>query len=179
MDLTGWISALAVGSAAAGAISDVKTGHIPNWLTLGVLAVAPLAWFGATAASEGPAAGLHALGGSVLAAFLCGLGPAMLFFRGGIGGGDVKLFAALGAVLGLRVGLHAELFSFVFCAAFVPGKLAWQGRLFSVLRRTLSMLANPFLPRARRHPSPPELAMRLRLGPAIFFGTIAALFGGL
>ena len=178
MDASGCITALAVGSAAAGAFSDIRTGHIPNWLTLGTLAVAPLLWFGAATADAGVAAGLQALGASALGAGLCGIGPAMLFFRGGLGGGDVKLLAALGALLGPRIGLHAELFGFLFAALFVPGKLAWQGTLFSVIRGVLRSLANPFLPRSKQRPAPAELAMRLRLGPAIFLGTLAAFVHG-
>ena len=48
---------LAVGAAAAGAVTDVRSGHIPNRLTLGALAVAPLLWFGVTASSQGMTAG--------------------------------------------------------------------------------------------------------------------------
>ena len=65
-----------------------------------------------------------------------------------------------------------------FGSLFVPGRLAWQGKLFSTLRGALRMLANPFLPRERKHDAPPALAMRLRLGPAIFLGTVAAFIHG-
>jgi prepilin peptidase CpaA len=98
-----------------------------------------------------------------------------MFWRGGLGGGDVKLFAALGALLGVRHGLDAEMFAFVAMTLFFPGKLAWNGKLLSVLYGTLRSLMNPFVAREKRAPLPDELRMNLRLGPAIFVGTVVAL----
>jgi prepilin peptidase CpaA len=175
MDPSGAIAALAVVTAAGSALCDLRTGHIPNRLTLGALAAAPVLWFAATAATAGPAAGLAALGASVAGAALCGLGPLVLFLRRGIGGGDVKLLAAIGALLGPRAGMDAEFFAFVIAALYVPGKLAWDGRLLVVVaalaRRAFGVIAR----RARAAAPVPELAIRLRFGPAILVGTVAAL----
>jgi len=174
MMITDGLPALALATATAGAVIDHRSGHIPNWLTLGSLAAAPALWFGAVTASQGGAAGLAALATSLTGAFVCGIGPAFLFWRGGLGGGDVKLFAALGAMLGPRIGINAQFLAFLVAAAFVPGRLAWEGRLLSVLAETLRLLKNPFVAKERRHSPPPELVAKLRLGPAILAGTILA-----
>ncbi len=80
------------GLAASAAISDVRTGRIPNALTFGG-AAAGLAWSAAHAGVGGVATSvLGCLTG--LALFL------PLFALGGMGGGDVKLLAAIGAWLG-------------------------------------------------------------------------------
>ena len=175
MNLTDGITLFAFATAATGAAVDYRTGHIPNWITLGSLAAAPLLWFGAVSASEGFGPGLSALGTSLLGALACGIGPLFMFWRGGLGGGDVKLFAALGALLGPRLGLNAEMFSFVAMTLFFPGKLAWEGKLLRVLWGTLRLALNPFVSASARRPAPEELRTRLRLGPAIFAGTLVAI----
>ncbi len=84
------------------AFSDVRTRRIPNWLTVSgaVLGLALHAWYG------GLPGALSSLGG---AAF--GLGIFILFFiAGGMGAGDVKLFGAVGAL----VGPQALVLVFVF-----------------------------------------------------------------
>src|SRR5512139_2838796 len=96
--------ALACAATLSAAWTDAKTGRIPNWLTLPLLPVG-LA-FGVL---DG---GLLGLGSAALGCMLCFAIPyGLLHFSRGtaIGGGDVKLFAALGALLGPRAGLEVEL----------------------------------------------------------------------
>jgi len=83
------LPALAVAVVLVAAWSDHRHGRIPNALTLPALA-----------------AGL-VLGSPAGALVSAGL-PLLLFGRGKVGGGDVKLFAALGALLGVRLGLTVE-----------------------------------------------------------------------
>jgi prepilin peptidase CpaA len=87
--------------SAAAAVSDVRTGRIPNALTFGAAAIAVL-----VALAERGAAGLlsSVVGGAIgLAVFL------PFFALGGLGGGDVKLLAAVGAWLGPREVLWVAL----------------------------------------------------------------------
>lgn len=75
-------------------ISDLRCRRIPN-LACGVLFVAGVA---ASGFEQGVSGVLWSLGGAVagLVAFL------IFYARGGMGGGDIKLMAACGAVIGLR-----------------------------------------------------------------------------
>ncbi|HEY8342705.1 MAG TPA: A24 family peptidase [Calditerricola sp.] len=82
-----WLTAIAVcGLASVGAVWDVRTGRIPNALTFPALAAGIL-----YAAFHG------SLGSSVAGAAVAGGFYFLLFAMGGMGGGDVKLGAALGA----------------------------------------------------------------------------------
>lgn len=166
---------IGIAVALAGAAIDARTGHIPNWLTLGPLAVAPPAFFVLEASTHGLRAGLVAAGLSLLGALICGLPPFIAFIKGSMGGGDVKLLAALGAILGPRLGLDAEFYAFVIGALYVPGKLAWEGTLLSTLTGIAKATLNPLRAKEARASLPETLKMRVRLGPAICAGTIVAV----
>ena len=99
-----WLLTLTFSSA----LTDARSGLIPNRLTLPTLALAPVLH----ALSAGPGGALHALGGVLL----CGLLPLMMFWLRALGGGDVKLFAALGALCGSSRGLELQLTSYVVAA---------------------------------------------------------------
>ena len=91
---------------------DLKTGRIPNFITLGSLLLAFIE--------------LLIDPGRALASF-CGffaltLIPLLLFYHSkgrGIGGGDIKLLAAVGAWLGPELGLSLTLTA--LCLAAVTG----------------------------------------------------------
>ena len=156
--------------AAFAAISDARTGRIPNWLTL------PAAVLGIV---------FHAIAGggtgaarSVAGLLVCASVPLLLYrsTRGrGIGGGDVKLFGALGALAGPGRGLEVELSAFLLLAVFALVRLAFAGRLLRVLANALRLLANPILPQRWRRPIAPEAMTEMRMGPAIAVATLSAL----
>jgi prepilin peptidase CpaA len=83
-------AALIVGAAACA--TDLHSRRIPNWLTFGSTAAA-IAYQYATAGQAGVQ---HAMGGWVVGLVLF----MPLFLLNGMGAGDVKLLAALGAWLG-------------------------------------------------------------------------------
>jgi prepilin peptidase CpaA len=153
---------IAVGLAAAAAVSDWRTGRIPNWMTLPPLAAAPVVYLFV----GGPAAGL----GSVIGALVCGIIPYVLFRRDAIGGGDVKLFAALGAIVGLSVGLEGQLFAFILAAIWALGQATAGGGLRAMLLNVGRLVVNPLLPRARRRALDTSRLMSLRLGGFILAG---------
>jgi len=156
----------AVVIAAVGAITDWRTGHIPNWLTLPPLVIAPIA--------HGLAFGVRGLLLSVGGLIACGLVPYFLFRRDAMAGGDVKLFAALGAVLGVFGGIEAQFLAFIAGALFALGRLAWRGRLLRTLGNSFYVGLNPILPKKWRREIPVELLESTRLGVAIFVGTVLA-----
>jgi prepilin peptidase CpaA len=96
---------VAVVVALLASVTDLRSRRIPNWLTFGAAAAAVVA----QAATTGlPGVGSAAAGWAVgLALFL------PLFLLRGMGGGDVKLLAALGACLGPATAVWLALWSAV------------------------------------------------------------------
>src|SRR3954468_12609902 len=95
------IAAIAVAFVAC--LFDLHRRRIPNALTFGA-AVAALV----TASVTG---GLPALGASVGGWAVCLAIWVPLYALGGMGAGDVKLMAAIGAWLGIIDGVHAALYA--------------------------------------------------------------------
>jgi prepilin peptidase CpaA len=165
-----WIGIALLALTLSAAIIDARRGLIPNWLTLPALAAVLLA--------RGVVQGPGALGLSVLGACVCGLIPLLLFGLRAIGGGDVKLLAAIGALTGIRLGLEIQLVGFMLCMLYGLGLLAFRGELLATLRRSLALLAAPLVPKARRR-MPAEAAMTsVRLGPAIFLAAATSVARG-
>jgi prepilin peptidase CpaA len=159
--------------------TDWRTGNIPNWLTFGTLGLAPVAHVAVSFAHHAPAAEAFANGGySLLGGLACGFLPMLLYRRGGIGGGDVKLFAAIGALLRTMVGVEAEFYCFLAAALIAPAHLAYEGKLFRTLKNSALLVVNPFLPAEKKLVVQREVMSWIRLGPAIFLGVVltAALY---
>lgn len=152
---------------AAAAVTDFRTGHIPNWITLPPLVVGPVV--------HGFVDGVWGFGLSMAAILFCALVPYLMFRREAMGGGDVKLFAAIGALTGPVVGLEAQLFALVAASVWALGRLVWRGRLLRTLRNALFLTLNPVLPSRLRRPISTELLEAVRLGGPIFAGTAFAV----
>ncbi|WP_181699729.1 A24 family peptidase [Chthonobacter albigriseus] len=110
-------TALAVACVAPAAWFDHRTGRIPNWLTYGSLGAGLVL---------GLTGGLVGLGGSVLGMLAASAVFVVAFAAGSCGGGDVKLMAALGAIVGMPQAMDLTL-----AALLVGGVLA----VISMLRR--------------------------------------------
>src|SRR5580658_4241372 len=137
--------------AGVSAWTDYKTGHIPNALTFGALGAAPVAHIAIAMAhhntkTEALIAGSYC----VLGAFLCALLPALFYRLDAIGGGDVKLFVALGAILHPLIGGEAELWSFLAAGIIAPFQLAFHGKLFQTVSNAAILAVNPFLGKDKR-----------------------------
>ena len=167
-------SLLALGASAAAAATDMRTGHIPNALTLPMIGAGPVVC--AIEAHRRGASPLHAAGISVLGILVCAAVPYLLFRLGGMFGGDVKLLAGLGALLGPMVGLEAELDAFVAAALFALGRMAFRGQLFAVLGRSARLAMR--VVSKETEPVPDELMTVMRFGPAAFVGTLLAVLSG-
>lgn len=83
------IGAAAILVSGIAAAVDARTGIIPNTLTF-------------------PAIALGLLAGSPAGVVVCATPALLLFARGKLGGGDVKLLAAMGGLLGVERGLLVE-----------------------------------------------------------------------
>lgn len=160
----------AVAVSLVAAITDARTGRIPNWLTgaAAVLGIALCATLG----------GIRSAGVSLLGVLL-GVAVPTILYRGShgraIGGGDVKLFAALGALLGPIPGLETQFGAFLLLALFALIQLSYRGQLWSVLMNTARLLCNPLLPHPWRRTIKPESLTAVRLGPAIAVSVVVTV----
>jgi prepilin peptidase CpaA len=107
--------------AVIAAVCDLKTRRIPNSLTFGAALVA--------IAVNGYLAGWQGIGLS-LAGWIVGL---VLFFPfyalGGLGAGDVKLLAALGALVGPLTAVWVALFTSIAGGGMALGVALYSGYL--------------------------------------------------
>jgi prepilin peptidase CpaA len=153
--------------ASIGCITDLRTGLIPNRLTLPLLLLAP--------AIHACANGWLGLWESLLGLVICGAIPLIFFCLGATGGGDVKLFAALGAIGGPWLGLEIELISLGLAAVWSLCVMAYRGRLWLSLLNSGKLLLNLALPAKRRWQLDPAEMTSLRIGAAILIATLLAV----
>lgn len=165
------LSAACVATGIA-AFIDFRTGFIPNRLTVPLAVVGIPAHVACMAAVAPNVNLLWWVGDSLLGIVICGAVPLLLWRTGGLGGGDMKLFAALGSLLGVRGGLEVQLVAFTCAAVIAPAVLAYKGQLMGVLRNTARIAINPFMPAHRRYTLPTEVMTEVRFGPAIFLGAV-------
>ena len=115
MSMQAWIATL-VGVAAV--MDDLSRRHIANWIPVAALAggfgwqIGMHGWPGALTAAAGAAAGF--------AVFL------IFFLLGGMGGGDVKLMAGFGALLGPGQVLSAALWTGAVGGVLAAATLGWK-----------------------------------------------------
>jgi len=170
-----WIPLLASGLTAAAAICDLRTGLIPNRLVAWG-AGATLLLTLALAYPHGTFAMVRALTSLALGLVMVSLIPVLLYRMDGLGGGDVKLLAVVGAALGPYAGLEAEMYAFACALLYAPMRLLWEGKLRQSLRTAARVFLRPLLPRSRQlHEPTAETMTAFRFGPAIFLGTLTSV----
>jgi prepilin peptidase CpaA len=152
--------------AGTGAIVDLTSRRIPNTVSVATAAV------GVVLASIG-------VSGVTLPSSLLGFAVGLLLMLpghvlGATGAGDVKLFAAAGAVLGAGRVLQA-----FFLVAIAGGVLAlgvawWRGRLGRTMAHTARLCGRPLATRPLIEA--PAEQNRFPYGPAIAIGSVLAAF---
>jgi prepilin peptidase CpaA len=150
---------------------DVKTRRIPNYLTLGT-AVAGLTYNFLSHGLSGLADG--SLG--MLLGFACLILP---YLWGGMGAGDVKALAALGAWLGPRLTLFLFCYMGIAGGVIAVGYLIWKGVLWQKIQQGWVFLVNLVLSRpagGAKVSSPSQLTEGIPYGVAIAVG-MAVLVG--
>jgi len=140
---------MAVGLTAT--VTDLRSRTIPNWLSAAALLAGLSArtylygWSGATDSLLGVVIGF--------AVFL------VFYLLGGMGGGDVKLMAAFGAILGREQILTAAVWT-----ALMGGLMALAYLAFKKLRRVVK--------RERRAEDELDRKDSMPYAPAIFMGVL-------
>ena len=151
-------SMAAVVVATMAGTMDVRRGRVPNALTY----PAVLVGVALGAAQGGAGLGQSALG--LVAALLCAL---PLWIWGGMGGGDLKLLAAIGAFFGAWGFLTTLLCSLVLGGACAVAVLAWRGELLRALWSMIAFAVTAPLPGVRTAPLQPGAALRIPFGAPI------------
>ncbi|HJT65873.1 MAG TPA: A24 family peptidase [Pyrinomonadaceae bacterium] len=151
---------------AACAITDARWGKVYNVVTY----PAALAGIGLSFYFAPPAPLMSILG---LAAGLVFFG--LLRKISGMGAGDVKLMAAVGALNGFPFLVYSTFY--ILCAASVTALLlvAWQGRLVPVLKWVAFTLASVVSPKYSAPNRDHELTS-MPFAPAIFIGSAFSIY---
>ena len=125
-------------------VSDIATRRIPNLVTLGGLALG-IVIHGAAGFVTSFGAGFKGMGYAILGAAACGIVPFLAWRKGEMGGGDVKLFAAIGALVGPTMGFDVEARAFAFSLLILfPYRLIRHGAVVVALKNVGIGLANTF-----------------------------------
>lgn len=162
--LTHVLLGLVVGVAA---IIDARTGRIPNRLTFPALLLGPVFWL--------IAFGKFGLAESLAGILLCGVPPLLAFRAGGMPGGDLKLFAAIGGLVGPVMGIEIEFFSMFAAGLFGVCLLAFRGRLRETFGQAYVRLMNRMLPKKWHREEREIERMTIRIGPFAFVGSLIAI----
>jgi prepilin peptidase CpaA len=167
-------------ACAIAAAFDLRTGNIPNWLTLGLFALAPVAHAVIAVLHHSWKSGLLAAGSSLGAGIGAAVIPMALARSGGLGLGDVKLFAGIGATCGVLASLYVQTYAYVFGMVYALVFVWRQGRLkatwenirglASASHRAADAKDEATAARPRRH----EGFTEVRFGPAILAGMCVA-----
>jgi len=120
--------------ALCAAVMDIRTRRIPNWFTLSTLAGALLL--------QVTIGGLHALALSFAASALAGSLFLVLFLAGGMGGGDVKLIAAIAAGIGLSDTGALLVFTALCGGVMAIFVIVRHGRVWDSVRNVGSIMAH-------------------------------------
>jgi prepilin peptidase CpaA len=157
---------LAIPIVVLAAASDVRSGTISNQLTY------PAVLLGLTVGLW-PGAG-PSFASSVLGLFIAFLPALVLFAAGAIGGGDAKLLAAIGALVGSPLILEVLFFSIVAGGALALCTIVARGRTLDVLREFWVFLTS--LVSARIATRVPAADLRVPFAPAALVGVLWAVF---
>jgi prepilin peptidase CpaA len=126
------LAALAVGLAACA--TDLRRARIPNALTLSAIALGVIFHSSAPAGHGIAAAGLGLIAG--LLVFF------PIFALGAMGGGDVKLMAALGTWLGWEAALQIALYGAAAGGVLAVIVSVWHGYLRRALSNVRTLLTH-------------------------------------
>jgi prepilin peptidase CpaA len=159
--------AAVAGSGCASSAVDLRTRRVPNWLTLGITALGMIL----AAAHLTDRSIAAALGGFAVGLLL--MLPGHLV--GATGAGDVKLFAALGSILGPAGIAVAFVYTAIFGGALALTVAVLRGRLHHTLEETATLVVTGGANVAQIER--PSANNRFAYAPAIALGTLVAALG--
>ncbi|SRR6266481_4800340 len=161
---------------AACCVVDLRTRRIPNVISGSALLVG----VALNALYYGSTGVLWSLGGVIVVVAVL-LAP---FALGGLGGGDVKMMAAIGAFLGPRLALEGLVVGMAIGGVIMVVHLARLGRLTEKLRSLGAMAASAFFTRSAaplrvgaNDPGAISLPYSIPLGLGTAMVVVAAVWG--
>jgi len=161
------VIAAVAGSGGASAAMDLRTRRVPNWLTLGITALgmtlAAGHWSDRTIAA--------ALGGFAVGLLVMLPGHIV----GATGAGDVKLFAAVGTLLGPAGIAVAFVYTALFGGLLALTVAVFRGRLNHTLQETATLVVTGGANVAEIER--PSADNRFAYAPAIALGALVAALG--
>ena len=167
IQLSRW-EAVVVAFVVTAAVSDIAWRRIPRWLTLAALVCGLL---------------YHAVYGGIVTAIVAALigfaSGLALFQLGAIGGGDVKLITALGAMLGFSHWVFAMEVAIFASALIALGQAAVTGRLRQTIGGVGDLIRWLFTSGGKQHPLihvGNSAKLRAPFGAAAALGTLIAIW---
>lgn len=153
-----------------GAVTDIRTHKIPNWLTFSTMIVA-VAYHTGMSGLQGFLFGLEGIGVGI--AFFI-----IPYLMGGMGAADAKLMGAVGGLLGPRGAFIAFIFTSIVGGIYALALLTLHGYLRGAAKRYGRILKTFILTGQYIHIPSPEREKRPRLcyGVAIALGTLLSVF---
>lgn len=149
--------------------TDLRSSRIPNWLTFTAMGFALLvhAWLAGVPGILFSLAGL----GAGLGLFL------LIHLSGGIGAGDAKLMAAVGALVGPYGAFLSGLLAIMVGGVYAFSAMCYQWGFVPTGRRLACAVQGALLTRGRIWAQELTLPFRLRYGLAIAVGTLLFQLG--
>ena len=150
-------------------VTDLRSSRIPNWLTYPAMVVGVCAhmWMNGMAGMVYSLAGL----GAGLGLFL------ILHLSGNIGAGDVKLMAAVGALIGPYGALLSGLLAIVVGGVYALSAMCYQWGFVATGRKLASVTQGALLTGGKVWAQELQLPFRLRYGLAVAGGTLLFQLG--
>ncbi len=176
--LPAWSVAALIVLTVTAAVVDLRCGKIPNWLTYPAILIGLCGHAAAGYAAGGGIAGAGremGLTGALLG-LAVGCFPLLLcYLAGGIGGGDVKLMGAVGAIGGWEVALGAMLYGFILAGLMAVVVMIRRRIVRRTLRRVWHTILLILLPVGRpADPTGPD-SPTIPVAVALCGGTLAVL----
>ena len=149
--------------------TDLQSSRIPNWLTFSAMGFALVvhAWLNGLQGAFFSLAGL----GVGLGLFL------LLHLSGSIGAGDVKLMAAVGAIVGAHGALESGLLAIMVGGVYALGAMCYQWGIVNTCRKLAFAAQGAVLTGGRVWAHELSLPFRLRYGLAVAGGTLLVQLG--
>lgn len=149
--------------------TDIRSSCIPNWLTFSAMGFACVAhaWLGGLQGATFSLAGL----GAGLGLFI------ILYLSGSIGAGDVKLMAAVGAIIGPSGALISGVLAILVGGLYALCAMLYQWGITTTGQKLASAAQGALLIGGKTWIQELALPFRLRYGLAVAGGTILFQFG--